>query len=197
VAPVGYIHRDLVERRRWFDDDTYRLELAFSQLTPGPLAVQLAATLSYFQGGVAGASLSLLAFVLPSLLLVLALSVLYVALGGLWWMQALFYGIGAASIAIIALAAQRPAARTLRRELLPWAIFLVLVAIAAITRAALGVFIVLGGVLVVVAKAPPAWLERRLRGPGSELAVLLVSQPAALQVVPAAADSGGALLLLA
>ena len=101
VALVGYMHRDLVERRKWFDDDTYRLALAFSQLMPGPLAVQLAATLSYFQAGVAGASLSLLALVLPSLLLVLVLSVLYVALGVLWWMQALFYGVGAASIAII------------------------------------------------------------------------------------------------
>jgi len=88
-----------------FDDETYRLAHAFSQLMPGPLAVQLAITLSYFEAGVARASLALLAFVLPLSLLVLMLSVLYVALGGLWWMRALFYGIGATFVAIIALAA--------------------------------------------------------------------------------------------
>jgi chromate transporter len=199
VALVDYMHRDLVERRRWFDEDTYRLSLAFSQLMPGPLAVQLAVTLSYFQAGLAGASVALVAFVLPPLLLVLALSVLYVQLGGLWWMHALFYGVGATSIAIIALAAQRLAARTVRRDVLLWGIFLALAAITAVTRAELGVFIVLGGVLVLVTKAPPAWLKRRFRGAGPELAAgfwpTFPSVHAALQMSPAIADTGGGLLL--
>ena len=47
MALVGYMSRDLVERRRWFDDDFYRLALAFSQLKPGPLAVQLVVTLPW------------------------------------------------------------------------------------------------------------------------------------------------------
>jgi chromate transporter len=104
---------------------------------PHPLAVQLAVTLSYSRGGLAGASVALVAFVLSPLLLVLALSVLYLQLGGLRWMQALFDGV--------ALAAQRLAARTVRRDVPLWAILLVLVVITAVTRAELGVFIVLGG----------------------------------------------------
>ncbi|MBV8717220.1 MAG: chromate transporter, partial [Chloroflexi bacterium] len=51
VALVGYMQRDLVEPRRWFDDETYRLAHAFSQLMPGPLAVHLAITLSSFEAG--------------------------------------------------------------------------------------------------------------------------------------------------
>jgi chromate transporter len=198
VALVDYMHHDLVERRRWFDDDTYRLSLAFSQLMPGPLAVQLAVTLSYFRAGLAGASVALVAFVLPPLLLVLALSVLYVQLGGLWWMQALFYGVGATSIGIIALAAQRLASRTVRRDVLLWAIFLVLVVITAVTRAELGAFIVLGGIVVLLTKAPPDWLKRRLRGTGLELAIVfapaLPSLHVELQVSPVITEAGGSIL---
>jgi chromate transporter len=98
------MHRDLVERRRWVTEQTYRLALALAQIMPGPLAAQCGIALGYFEAGLAGATLVGLAFVLPSFLVVLVLSWLYVTFGGLWWMQALFYGIGAAVIAIIAIA---------------------------------------------------------------------------------------------
>src|SRR5215207_6831462 len=74
---------------------------------PGPLAAQTAIAIGYFQAGVLGATLVGLAFVLPSFLMVIALSMAYVAYGGLWWMQALFYGIGASVISIIAIAAYK------------------------------------------------------------------------------------------
>jgi chromate transporter len=102
VALVGFMHRDLVERRRWIDEDEYRLGVALAQIMPGPLAAQLAIALGYFQRGVLGATAVGLAFVVPSFLMVLAISLAYVRYGGLWWMQALFYGIGAAVIAIAA-----------------------------------------------------------------------------------------------
>src|SRR5439155_24913234 len=104
VALVGYMYRDLVEQRRWVDEEEYKLALALAQMMPGPLAAQTAIALGYFQHGILGATLTGLAFIMPSFLMVLALSWLYVAYGGLWWMQALFYGIGAAVIAIIAIA---------------------------------------------------------------------------------------------
>src|SRR6266567_3899148 len=91
VALVGFMHRDLVERRRWITEETYRLGLALAQIMPGPLAAQLAIALGYFEGGILGATLVGLAFVLPSFLMVVAISIAYVAYGGLWWMQALFY----------------------------------------------------------------------------------------------------------
>ena len=67
------MHRDLVERRRWIEEE-YRLALALAQIMPGPLAAQTAIAIGYFQAGVLGATLVGLAFVLPSFLMVIALS---------------------------------------------------------------------------------------------------------------------------
>lgn len=111
VALVGYMQRDLVETRHWIDDEEYKLGRALAQIMPGPLAAQLAIAIGYFAHGVLGATLVGLAFVLPSFFMVLALSVLYVEFGGLWWMQALFYGVSAAVIGIIAIAAVKLRAR--------------------------------------------------------------------------------------
>src|SRR5919198_2676473 len=122
VALVGFMHRDLVERRRWISEETYRLGLALAQIMPGPLAAQLAIALGYFEAGLLGATLVGLAFVLPSFLMVVALSWLYVQFGGLWWMQAAFYGIGAAVIGIITIAAYKLARSTNRRAPLLWGI---------------------------------------------------------------------------
>src|SRR5438105_372156 len=137
VALVGYMHRDLVERRRWVSEETYRLALALAQIMPGPLAAQCAIALGYFQNGVLGATFIGLAFVLPSFVMVVLLSMAYVAFGGLWWMQALFYGIGAAVIAIIAIAAYKLARTTNKRDPLSWGIFAALFVVTILTRAEL------------------------------------------------------------
>src|SRR5947208_3239236 len=79
VALVGYMHRDLVERRRWISEADYREGLTLAQLMPGPLAAQLAIYLGYVHYGVLGATLVGAAFVLPSFLMVLALGWAYVA----------------------------------------------------------------------------------------------------------------------
>ena len=120
VALVGFMHRDLVEQRRWITEDTYKLSLALAQIMPGPLAAQTAIAIGYFEGGVLGATLVGLFFVLPSFLMVVAISMAYVAYGGLWWMQALFYGIGATVIAIIAIAAYKLSRSTNKRDPLLW-----------------------------------------------------------------------------
>ena len=83
VALVGFMHRDLVERRGWITEDTYKLSLALAQIMPGPLAAQTAIAIGYFEGGVLGATLVGLAFVLPSFLMVIAISWAYVTYGGL------------------------------------------------------------------------------------------------------------------
>src|ERR1041385_9470047 len=102
IALAGYMQRDLVEQRRWISKDDYVRGLALAQLAPGPLAAQLAIYLGWVRGGVLGATLVGLAFVLPSFVIVLALSWLYIRFHGLAWMQAAFYGVGAAVIGIIA-----------------------------------------------------------------------------------------------
>jgi chromate transporter len=102
-----------------------------------------------------------LAFILPSFVMVLALSVAYVAYGGLWWIQALFYGIGASVIAIIAIAAYKLSRTTNRRDPLLWGIFGVLLVVTVLTRAELAQFFILAGLVTLVVKAPPAWLKAR------------------------------------
>src|SRR6185436_20036209 len=102
IALVGFMQRDLVERRRWFSAEEYREGLALAQLAPGPLAAQLAMYLGWARGGALPSMLVGIAFVAPSFVMVLALAAGYLRFGGLPWMQGAFYGIGAAVIAIIA-----------------------------------------------------------------------------------------------
>jgi chromate transporter len=153
VALAGFMHRDLVEKRRWVDEEEYRLSLALAQIMPGPLAAQLAIALGYFQRGVLGATAVGLAFVVPSFLMVVGISVAYRRYGGLWWMQALFYGIGAAVIAIIAIAAYRLARSTNRRDPLLWGIFGALAMVTVWAQAELAEFFVLAGFVVLFARA--------------------------------------------
>src|SRR5881409_3170145 len=105
IALVGYIHRDLVEQRKWISEEDYREGLALSQLAPGPLAAQLAIYLGFVHYRILGATLVGLAFVLPSFFMVVAIGAAYVAYGGLAGLQAAFYAVGPASMAIIAFGA--------------------------------------------------------------------------------------------
>lgn len=155
VALVGYMHRDLVVARRWVDEDEYKLALALAQIMPGPLAAQFAIALGYLLRGIAGATAVGLAFVLPSFLMVVGLAMLYVSYGGLWWMQALFSGIGAAVIAIIVIAAYKLARGTIKRDPLLWGIFAALLVVTVVTQTELAVAFILAGLLVVCVRAFP------------------------------------------
>jgi chromate transporter len=159
VALVGFMHRDLVEQRRWMTEDTYKLSLALAQIMPGPLAAQTAIAIGYFEGGILGATLIGLTFVLPSFLMVIAISLLYVAYGGLWWMQALFYGIGATVIAIIAIAAYKLSRSTNKADAVLWAIFAVLTVVTVWAQAELAEFFILAGMVVLLVRAWPGWKQ--------------------------------------
>src|SRR4026208_2009469 len=78
VALVGYMHRDLVENRKWIQEEDYKEGIALAQLAPGPLAAQLAIYLGYVHYRIIGATLVGLAFVLPSFFMVIALGYAYV-----------------------------------------------------------------------------------------------------------------------
>jgi chromate transporter len=123
IALIGYMQRDLVERRRWFSKQDYGEGLALAQLAPGPLAAQLAIYLGWLKAGTLGATLVAGAFIVPSFLMVVALSAFYVRYGGLAWMQGLFYGIGAAVIAIIARSAWKLMRSALGSDRVAWALF--------------------------------------------------------------------------
>ena len=124
VALVGYMHRDLVERRQWISEADYKEGLTLAQLMPGPLAAQLAIYLGYVHYRVIGATVVGVAFVLPSFLMVLALGWAYKLNEGLSWMQAVFYGVGSCVIGIIGHSAYKLTTKTIGRDRLLWAIFL-------------------------------------------------------------------------
>jgi chromate transporter len=164
VALAGFMHRDLVEQRRWIPEEEYRLAMALAQIMPGPLAAQLAIAIGYFQHGVIGATLVGLAFIVPSFLMVVGISMVYVRFGGLWWMQAVFYGIGAAVIAIIAIAAYKLSRSTNKRDPLLWAIFAVLGVVTVVAQAELAEFFVIAGLVVLFARTRPGRREALIAG---------------------------------
>ena len=174
VALAGFMHRDLVEKRRWVPEDEYRLGMALAQIMPGPLAAQLAIALGYFRHGVIGATAVGLAFCVPSFLMVVAISMAYVRFGGLWWMQALFYGIGASVIAIIAIAAYKLSRSTNKRDPLLWAIFAALAVITVWTQAELAEAFIVAGMIVLFARARPGLRSGVLMGLGGAAVVLLI-----------------------
>jgi chromate transporter len=154
IALAGYMQRDLVERRRWISRQDYVEGLALAQLAPGPLAAQLAIYLGWVRARVLGATLVALAFVAPSLLMVLALSAFYVAYGGLPWMQGLFYGIGAAVIAIIVRSAGKLVKMTLARDWLLWTIFAVSAVVTGWTEQEIVWVFLLSGVVAMLVRTP-------------------------------------------
>lgn len=147
IALAGFMQRDLVDERRWITRQDYLDGLALAQLAPGPLAAQLAMYLGYIRAGTLGATIVSVCFVLPSFLMVWAISAAYVAFGGLPWMQALFYGVGAAVIGIIARSAQKLTHLTLRRSATLWLIFAVMAVTTAWTEREIAWLFVLAGVV--------------------------------------------------
>jgi chromate transporter len=147
VALVGYMHRDLVEKRKWITEEDYKEGLALAQLAPGPLAAQLSIYLGYVHYRVIGATLVGLAFVLPSFLMVLGIGYAYVKAGGLPWMQAVFYGIGAAVIGIIAISSYKLSKKSLGKNWLLWGIAIVLAIATFVTEREILWLILASGVI--------------------------------------------------
>ena len=158
VALVAYMHRDLVETRRWIADEDYREGLTLAQLMPGPLAAQLGMYLGYVHYRAVGATVAGFAFVLPSFLMVVAIGWAYLRFGGLPWMQAAFYGVGAAVIGIIAISACKLTARNVGKDKLLWAIYVVAAAVTVWTQSE-SIWLFLGAGLVVwlVRVRPKRW----------------------------------------
>lgn len=155
IALAGAMQRDLVEARGWIGEADYQEALTLAQLAPGPLAAQLAIYLGYVRAGVLGATLVGVAFILPSFLMVMGLSWLYLTFGGLRWMQAVFYGVGAAVIGIIARSAFKLGKATLKRDPLSWGIFLAVAVTTALTGREWISLVLLGGLLAWALKARP------------------------------------------
>ncbi len=155
IALAGHMQKDLVEERKWVSSGDYAEGLAFSQLSPGPLAAQLAMYLGWVRAGALGATLTGAVFVLPSFLMVLALAAIYVHYGQLAWIQGVFYGIGAAVIAIIARSAYKLIRSTLKNDRLLWMLFAAMAITTAWKESEIVWLFLLCGLIAMLFKARP------------------------------------------
>jgi len=171
------MQRDLVEQRGWIEPEDHKHRLALAQIAPGPLAAQLAIYLGWVRGRLLGATLVALAFILPSFLMVLGLSALYVRYGGLFWIRGAFYGIGAAVIAIISRSVWKLVRMTLTTDWLLWSIFLAAGTVTAWTESEIVWVFIAGGILGLLVRGVrpvasrstalalgPVWLVSGLHG---------------------------------
>jgi chromate transporter len=168
VALVGYMHRDLVEKNKWISEEEYKEGLALAQLAPGPLAAQLSMYLGYVHYRFIGATLVSIAFVMPSFIMVVAIGIAYKLFGGLPWMQAVFYGVGAAVIGIIAMSSYKLTTKSIgklnlesfKNNWILWLFFITAIAVTIITKSEQILLFVGAGVLCMVIKAPPKWMNK-------------------------------------
>lgn len=165
VALVGFMHKDLVEERKWISEEEYKQGLALAQLAPGPLAAQLAIYLGFVHHRVLGATLAGIAFVVPSFIMVVLLGMAYKFYGGLPWMQAVFYGVGAAVIGIIAVSSYKLTIKSIgkfnatsfKQNWLLWLFFFVAILFTVITKQEQVLLFIAAGLLYMFIKAPPRW----------------------------------------
>lgn len=181
VALVGFMHRDLVEERGWISDSDYKEGLALAQIAPGPLAAQLAIYLGFVHHRIVGATVAGLAFVLPSFVMVVALGMAYQAYGGLPWMQAVFYGVGAAVLGIMVMGAYKLSTKNIGKDKLLWSIFTVLALVTIVTQSEMAWLFIAAGILV--------WVVRRKPGLSPKTWALAMPVDAA-HLAPAVADPG-------
>jgi chromate transporter len=142
VALVGYMHRDLVEKKRWLTEDEYKEGLALAQLAPGPLAAQLGIYIGFVHYGILGATLTGFAFIIPSFIMVVILGMAYKIYSGLVYIQAVFYGVGASVIGIIALSSYKLTIKSISKfeltaiksKWLLWFLYLLSVIITVLTQ---------------------------------------------------------------
>jgi chromate transporter len=178
VALVGYMHRDLVEQRKWISEEEYKEGLALAQLSPGPLAAQLGIYLGFVHYRLIGATLCGLAFVIPSFIMVVLIGVAYQHFGGLPWMQAVFYGVGASVIGIIAMSGYKLTTKSvskftfadIKQKWLLWLFYMTAAIITIITESEEVLLFIAAGLIYMIVKAPPTWMKKPFVAPSLLLA---------------------------
>ncbi|HYT78905.1 MAG TPA: chromate efflux transporter [Actinomycetota bacterium] len=160
IATVGYMQRDLVEKRGWLDRGEFLNGVALGQTMPGPLAAQVCMWIGYLQAGALGALATALPFILPSFAIVLSVAVVYVQFKGLTVIQSLFYGFAPAVMAVLAMAAWKLAKLTDAKDPRLWIISAITLAVTAVTGAEIALLFVGAGVVMMLWEAPPRFLKR-------------------------------------
>jgi len=104
---VALVHMEYVEKRHWVTQEEFDEAVMVGQIMPGPIAVDAITHMGYRLRGWPGAIVSWFSFILPSFLLMLALTLFYMRYGGIPQVVGIFKGLGAGVVAVIAVAAWR------------------------------------------------------------------------------------------
>ena len=163
VALVEYMHRDLVEEKKWISEEDFKEGLALAQLAPGPLAAQLSIYIGFVHYRILGATLTGLAFILPSFIMVVALGMAYKAFGGLPWMQAVFYAVGAAVMGIIILSSYKLTLKSISKlnpksiqgNWVLWILYFTALILTVVIQDEEILFFILAGLIYMFYKSPP------------------------------------------
>jgi len=188
VALCGQMERELVQDRKWVTKDEMREGIAVCQSLPGPLAIQVGIFISYLRGGFWGAWAGGWAFILPNFVIVSALGALYVHLGGLSWVTAIFYGVGPAVIALILHSCYR-LAKLGMEDAIQWAIAVVAFAVTVVLQTEVALLFVGAGIAGILYYGSLLRGRRAPSTPMLALVPLVAGAPAA-----AAPGAGGATL---
>jgi chromate transporter len=189
VALVGQMEREIVAERGWLSKEQMREAIAICQSMPGPLAIQVGIYVGYLRGGFWGAWIGGWAFILPNFLIVAALGALYVYLGDLKPVTAIFYGVSPAVIALILHSCYR-LAKLGMEDWLQWLIAAACLVVTVILQAEVALLFIGAGVVGILyygnifRQRPPA------------LAVPIAALPPLVQLAPAASGSTLGKLLL-
>jgi chromate transporter len=191
VALVGQMERELVNDKKWLSKDEMRESIAICQSLPGPLAIQVGIYVAWLRGGFWGAWLGGWCFILPNFVIVAALGALYVHLGDLKAVTAIFYGVSPAVIALILHSCYR-LAKLGMEDWLQWAIAAVCMAVTIILQAEVALLFIGAGIVGIIyygniAKRPPVALL--------QIAVIPAAAPAAAAAPVAVGSTLGKLLL--
>jgi len=149
VALVGQMERELVTERGWLSREQMREAIAVCQSLPGPLAIQVGIYISYLRGGFWGAWAGGSAFILPNFVIVAALGALYVHLGGLQPVTAIFYGVSPAVIALILHSCYR-LAKLGMEDWLQWALAAGCFGVTVVLQAEVALLFIGAGILGIV-----------------------------------------------
>ena len=148
AGQIGIMHEFIVDQKKWISDSRFLHALNYCMLLPGPEAQQLATYIGWLLHGVRGGLAAGILFVLPSVFILLGLSLVYVTYGSIPWVAALFYGLKPAVVAIVALALIKIG----KKALISW-VHYVLALLSFVLIYFLDVpfpFIILGAVVVAV-----------------------------------------------
>ncbi len=158
AGQIALMHREIVEQRQWITNEHYLAALNFCHLLPGPEAQQLATWIGWKLHGVRGGVAAGMLFVVPGALIMLALSTLYAFAANLDWFAAVFLGVKAAVLAVVAQALLRIAGRALDTQFKRLLAGLAFVALFVFNFPFPLVVLGAGAIGIVVAAARPAWL---------------------------------------